>query len=78
MTTPKTESAIWFTFGWEQAYERRAGAYFGPMPPDEHKRMVYARSRADISFARENAQRTVNGKNALWDGSINTLLEKND
>ena len=66
--------AEFFTFGWEQAYERRANAYFGPMPPDEHRRMMYARLRSDISFARENVQRVAQGKEPFWDGSIKTLL----
>lgn len=69
------ESATFFTFGWERAYERRANAYAGPMPPDEYKRMVYARERGDVSFERENQQRIANGKNALWDGSFKTLLD---
>ena len=68
------ESAEWFTSGWEQAYENRANAYFGPMPPDEHRRMMYARRRGEISFARENEQRKANGKDPLWDGSIATLV----
>lgn len=68
-------SAEFFTAGWEQAYERRANAYFGPMPADEHRRMMYARKRGDISFARENAERIAAGKEPLWDGSIKTLVE---
>ena len=67
--------AEFFTVGWEQAYERRAYAYLGAMPEDEHRRMMYARKRGDISFARENAQRADVGKEPLWDGSIKTLLE---
>lgn len=69
------ESAKWFTIGWEQAYERRANGYGPIMPPDEHRRMVYARDRADKSLARENQQRVSNGKDPLWDGSIKTLLK---
>lgn len=70
-----TESALWFTFGWEQAYERRANGYGPIMPPDENRRMRYARKRADISFARENEQRTANGKDRLWDGTVKAVCD---
>ncbi len=68
------EPAKWFTIGWEQAYERRANAYYGPMPSDEQRRMLYARDRADKSLERENKQRIANGKVPLWDGSIKNLV----
>jgi len=68
------ESATRFTIAWEQAYERRANGYGPIMPADEHRRMMYAWERSTISFARENEQRKVNGKEPLWDGSISTLI----
>lgn len=68
------ELARWFTDGWERAYERRASGCGPDIPEDEYRRMVYARKRGDISFARENDQRVANGKDRLWDGSTASLV----
>lgn len=68
------ESATWFTFGWEQAYKKRASGYGPIMPKDEKRRMSYAWKRSEISLARENDQREASGKARLWDGSIATLV----
>ena len=50
-------TAEWWADGWSRAYENRANAYFGKMPEEEEKRMMYASKRMDEAFEREQRWR---------------------
>lgn len=59
-------TAIWFTDGWAEAYQRRSKAYGPNMPRDEQRRMKHALKRMYTSQRREDQQRVALGKQAIW------------